>query len=221
MCAVTLGAHTYRTSKRVQDKGYHTKSQQESEDILASTTTCSPLKCPCCAPSEGGLPDTSRQATCLARASQPNAAILVLTSPPPLSALKLRQGWGCECTVLLASLDHGWDLPQSAMCTWVPIKACPSGATMKSWRHRSWKVERWETAAVCRSRRPTHPAELLCSFNKQEARIDVLISLVSHVFCIHVSSIYWTVYNFFASQSQRKHKIIIFFFRRSKRQRKF
>ena len=34
-------------------------------------------------------------------------------------------------------------------------------------------------------------------------------------------SSYWTVYNFFASQSQRKHKIIIFFFRRSKRQRKF
>ena len=30
-CAVTLGARTYRTSKRVQDKGYHTKRQQESE----------------------------------------------------------------------------------------------------------------------------------------------------------------------------------------------
>jgi hypothetical protein len=33
-CAVTLGARTYRTSKRVQDKGYHTKRQQESEVIL-------------------------------------------------------------------------------------------------------------------------------------------------------------------------------------------
>jgi hypothetical protein len=69
-CAVTLGARTYRTSKRVQDKGYHTKRQQESEVILTSTSTCLPLKCACCAPSEGGLPDTSRQATCLARASQ-------------------------------------------------------------------------------------------------------------------------------------------------------
>ena len=36
-----------------------------------------------------------------------------------------------------------------------------------------------------------------------------------------VSSSYWTVYKFFASQSQRKYKIIIFFFRRSKRQRNF
>jgi hypothetical protein len=70
-CAVTLGARTYRTSKRVQDKGYHTKRQQESEVTLISTITCSPLKCPCCAPSEAGLPDISRQATCLARASQP------------------------------------------------------------------------------------------------------------------------------------------------------
>jgi hypothetical protein len=70
-CAVTLGARTYRTSKRVQDKDYHTKRQQESEVILTSTSTCLPLKCACCAPSEGGLPDTSRQATCLARGSQP------------------------------------------------------------------------------------------------------------------------------------------------------
>jgi hypothetical protein len=70
-CAITHGARTYRTSKRVHDKGYHTKRQQESEVILTSTITCSPLKCACCAPSEGGLPDTSRQATCLARASQP------------------------------------------------------------------------------------------------------------------------------------------------------
>jgi hypothetical protein len=60
-CAVTLGARTYRTSKRVQDKGYNTKRQQESEVILTSTITCSPLKCACCAPSEGGLPDTSRR----------------------------------------------------------------------------------------------------------------------------------------------------------------
>jgi hypothetical protein len=66
-CAVTLGVRTYRTSKRVQDKGYHTKRQQESEVIRTSTITCSPLKCACC----GGLPDTSRQATPLARASQP------------------------------------------------------------------------------------------------------------------------------------------------------
>ncbi len=71
-CTVTLGARDYRTSKHVQDKGYHTKRQQESEVILTSTTTCSPLKCPCCAPvSEARLQDTSRQATCLARASQP------------------------------------------------------------------------------------------------------------------------------------------------------
>ena len=60
-CAVTLGAPTYRTSKRVQDNGYHTKRQQESEVILTSSITCSPLKCACCSPSEGGLPDTSRQ----------------------------------------------------------------------------------------------------------------------------------------------------------------
>jgi hypothetical protein len=39
-CAVTLCAHTYRTSKRVQDKGYHTKRQQESEVILTSTSKC-------------------------------------------------------------------------------------------------------------------------------------------------------------------------------------
>jgi hypothetical protein len=64
-CAVTLGARTYRTSKCVQDKGYHTKRQQESEVILTSTSTCSPLKCACCAPSEGWLPDTCCQATCL------------------------------------------------------------------------------------------------------------------------------------------------------------
>jgi hypothetical protein len=41
-CAVTLGARTYRTSKRVKDKGYHTQRQQESEVIPTSTTTCSP-----------------------------------------------------------------------------------------------------------------------------------------------------------------------------------
>ena len=50
---------------------YHTKRQQESEVILISTSTCSPLKCAYCAPSEWGLPDTSRQATCLALAGQP------------------------------------------------------------------------------------------------------------------------------------------------------
>lgn len=48
-CAVTLGARTYRTSKRVKEKGYHTKRQQESEVI----------------------PDISRHAICLARASEP------------------------------------------------------------------------------------------------------------------------------------------------------
>ena len=47
-CAVTLGARTYRTSKRVQDKGYHTKRQQESEvnlnhNMLAPQV---PLLCP-------------------------------------------------------------------------------------------------------------------------------------------------------------------------------
>jgi hypothetical protein len=103
-CAVTLGARTYRTSKRVQDKGYHTKRQQESEVTLTSTTTCSPLKCVCCAPSEGGLPDTSRQATCLARASQPKkkrrkskkakgtviAAPAVASAPPLVAAVAPR-----------------------------------------------------------------------------------------------------------------------------------
>jgi len=48
-CAVTLGARTYRTSKRVKEKGYHTKRQQDSEVI----------------------PDISRHAICLARASEP------------------------------------------------------------------------------------------------------------------------------------------------------
>jgi hypothetical protein len=93
-CAVTLGARTYRTSKRVEDKGYHTNRQQESEVILTSTTTCSPLKCPCCAPSEAGLPDISRHATCLARASQPKkkrrkskkAKGTVIAAPAPAAA---------------------------------------------------------------------------------------------------------------------------------------
>jgi hypothetical protein len=97
---VTLGARTYRTSKRVQDKGYHTKRQQESEVFLTSTITYSPLKCARCAPSEGGLPDTSRQATCLARANQPKKkrrkskkakgtviAAPAETSAPPLVAV--------------------------------------------------------------------------------------------------------------------------------------
>ena len=70
-CAVTLGARTYRTSKRVKDKGYHTQRQQESEVIPTSTTTCSPLECPCCAPSDREPPDISRHAICLARASKP------------------------------------------------------------------------------------------------------------------------------------------------------
>ena len=48
-CAVTLGARTYRTSKRVKEKGYHTKRKQEPEVI----------------------PDISRHAICLARASEP------------------------------------------------------------------------------------------------------------------------------------------------------
>ena len=70
-CAITRGARTYRTSKRVQEKGYHTKHKQDSEDILALMTACSPLECPDCDPSEGGLQDISRQSTSLARASQP------------------------------------------------------------------------------------------------------------------------------------------------------
>jgi hypothetical protein len=65
------GARTYRTSKRVQEKGYHTKRKQDSEDILTPMTACSPLECPDCYPSEGRLQDISRQATCLARVSQP------------------------------------------------------------------------------------------------------------------------------------------------------
>jgi len=98
-CAITRGARTYRTSKRVQEKGYHTKQKQDSEDILdilrhshavigvlslgmrhshavigarLHLRLChSPLEFPDCDPSEGGLQDISRQATCLARASQP------------------------------------------------------------------------------------------------------------------------------------------------------
>ena len=70
-CAVTLGARSYRTSKRVKDKGYHTQRQQESEVIPTSTTTCSPLECPCCAPSDRESPDISRHAICLARVSKP------------------------------------------------------------------------------------------------------------------------------------------------------
>ena len=50
-CAVTLGARTYRTSKRVKEKGYHTKRQQEQESEV--------------------IPDISRHAICLARASEP------------------------------------------------------------------------------------------------------------------------------------------------------
>ena len=52
-------------------KGYHTKRKQDSEAILAPMTACSPFECPDCDPSEVGLQDISRQATCLARASQP------------------------------------------------------------------------------------------------------------------------------------------------------
>ena len=70
-CAVTLGARSYRTSKRVKGKGYHSKRQQESEVIPTSTTTCSPLECPCCAWSEREPPDISRHAICLAGASKP------------------------------------------------------------------------------------------------------------------------------------------------------
>jgi hypothetical protein len=70
-CAVTLGARSYRTSKRVKGKGYQSKRQQESEVIPTSTTTCSPLECPCCAWSEREPPDISRHAICLARASKP------------------------------------------------------------------------------------------------------------------------------------------------------
>ena len=79
-CAVTLGARSYRTSKRRtraitriasrKDKGYHTHRQQESEVIPTSTTTSSPLECPCCAPSDREPPDISRHAICLA-ASKP------------------------------------------------------------------------------------------------------------------------------------------------------
>jgi hypothetical protein len=70
-CAITRCARTYRTSKRVQEKGYHTKRKQDSEDILAPMTACLPLECPDYDPSERGLQDISRQATCLACASQP------------------------------------------------------------------------------------------------------------------------------------------------------
>jgi hypothetical protein len=52
-------------------KGYHTKRKQDSEAIFAPMTACSPFECPDCDPSEVGLQDISRQATCLARASQP------------------------------------------------------------------------------------------------------------------------------------------------------
>ena len=39
---------------------------------------------------------------------------VILTSPPPLSALKLRQGWGCESTFLLASPDLGFARPHAS-----------------------------------------------------------------------------------------------------------
>jgi len=97
-CAVTLGAHSYRTSKCVKDKGYHTQRQQESEVIPTSTTTCSPLECPCCAPSEREPPDISRHAICLAaskpkkkrrkskKAKEPLIAAPALDAAPPLAA---------------------------------------------------------------------------------------------------------------------------------------
>ena len=46
-CAVTLGARTYRTSKRVQDKGYHKKRQQESEVILNLNTLAPQVRLLC------------------------------------------------------------------------------------------------------------------------------------------------------------------------------
>ena len=97
-CAVTLGAHSYRTRKRVKDKGYHTQRQQESEVIPTSTTTCSPLECPCCAPSEREPPDISRHAICLAaskpkkkrrkskKAKEPLIAAPALDAAPHLAA---------------------------------------------------------------------------------------------------------------------------------------
>ena len=45
-CAVTLGAHSYRTSKCVKDKGYHTQRQQESKVIPTSTASRVPVLCP-------------------------------------------------------------------------------------------------------------------------------------------------------------------------------
>jgi hypothetical protein len=83
----------------VKDKGYHTQRQQESEVIPTSTTTCSPLECPCCAPSDREPPDISRHAICLARASKPKKkrrkskkakppviAAPALDAAPPLAA---------------------------------------------------------------------------------------------------------------------------------------
>ncbi len=35
----------------------------------------------------------------------------ILTSSPPLPALRSRQGWACVCTLLLASPDPGLDRP--------------------------------------------------------------------------------------------------------------
>jgi hypothetical protein len=45
-CVITRGAHTYRTSKRVREKGCHTKRKHDPEDILAPMTACSALECP-------------------------------------------------------------------------------------------------------------------------------------------------------------------------------
>ena len=76
----------------MKDKGYHTQRQQESEVIPTSTTTCLPLECPCCAPSDRKPPDISRYAICLARASKPKEPVIAapaLDAAPPLAAVTL------------------------------------------------------------------------------------------------------------------------------------
>jgi hypothetical protein len=50
---------------------------------------------------------------------------VILTSPPPLSALKLRQGWGCECTFLLASPDLGFARPYVSLTPLLRVPGFP------------------------------------------------------------------------------------------------
>jgi hypothetical protein len=118
ICAITRGARTYRTSKHVQEKGYHTKRKQDSEDILAPMTACSPLECPDCDPSEGGF-----------------KTFLVRLHAWPVPVNQRRRGGGCprrpkalSLPLLLKPLPLTWlsrhlvwCTPLSTACTWIML----------------------------------------------------------------------------------------------------